>query len=191
MEFRTNTNLAVTGSLLDVANQSGLSIAESFMNVDAVILVDVSGSMSERDTASGESRYQVALAELEKLQSELPGKIAVCGFSDHTKFAVGGIPQFSQGMTDMVKALEFIKKVDGCGIKLILISDGEPDDSIATLKIARTFESKIDTVFVEKENSAGRNFLQQLSNATGGISVCQETEKLHFLGTNLKLLLGE
>lgn len=180
----------VKGSVLDVANQNNVSIAETFMSVDAVILVDVSGSMSEKDTRNGESRYQVALNELAKLQEELPGKIAVAGFSDHARFAVSGVPKFEQGMTDMVKALEFVKRVDGCGIKIILISDGEPNDEGETLKLARTFESKIDTVFVGKENSEGRIFLKRLSEATGGISVCQATEKLHYLGTNLKLLLG-
>lgn len=185
-----NQALMTKGSLLDVSQNSGLSIAESFMDVAAVILVDVSGSMIECDTNSGESRYNVALDELSKLQSELPGKIAVVGFSDNARFAVGGIPRFAQGMTDMVKALEFVKRVDGCGIKIILISDGEPNEEQATLKLAGTFETKIDTVFVGKETSDGRKFLLELSKRTGGISVCQETEKLHFLGTNLKLLLG-
>ena len=90
----------------------------------------------------------------------------------------------------MVKALEFVKRVDGCGIKIILISDGEPNDEAATLSCAKTFSTRIDTVFVGKETSEGRAFLKKLSDATGGISVCQETEKLHFLGTNLKLLLN-
>jgi von Willebrand factor type A domain len=186
----TQTKTAITGSILDMATKNGVSIAETFMSVDAVILVDVSGSMSDCDTASGDSRYDVALKELEVLQADLPGKLAVCEFSDKAKFAVGGIPVNRGGMTDMVKALEFVKKVDGCGIKIILISDGEPDDERATLKIAETFETKIDTVFIGQENSPGRKFLQELSKRTGGISVCQKTAKLHFLGTNLKLLLG-
>ncbi len=190
MNLEQNTFLAAKGSLLDVSQQSGLSIAESFMSVDAVILVDVSGSMMDCDTASGESRYQVALKELQNLQAELPGKLAVIGFSDHARFAVGGIPKFARGNTDMVKALEFVKRVDGCGIKLILISDGEPNEKHETLKTAETFETKIDTVFVGAENSPGRKFLMELSSRTGGISVCNETNKLHFLGSNLKLLLG-
>lgn len=180
----------VKGSIENIAKNNNTSIAETFMNIDAIILIDVSISMADKDTDSNQSRYDVALDELSKLQNNLPGKVAVISFSSFPSFCPNGIPNFDRGMTDMAKALKHIKIADGCGIKFILISDGEPNSKGDTLSIAKTFETKIDTIFIGKETSSGRDFLQKLSDLTGGISVTQETEKLHFLETNLQLLLN-
>lgn len=180
----------VTGSILDRALQTGQSFAESFLDCDAVIIVDVSASMDTSDAANGQTRFAAAAAQLEKLQNELPGKIAVCSFSDRAKFCATGLPKDTEGTTDMVNALEFLKDFDDCGIRLILISDGEPNDDDGTLQKAQTFVSKIDTVFVGSEMSAGREFLRKLSAATGGVSICQETAKLNGLSANVRLLLG-
>lgn len=180
----------VHGSILDRAIQTGASFAESFLDCDAVIMVDVSGSMSTPDAAFGQSRFQAANQQLEKLQGELPGRIAVCSFSDKAKFCATGLPRDTECTTDMVAALAFLKDFDDAGIRLILISDGEPNDEAGTLAAAGKFASKIDTVFVGSEMSAGREFLRKLSAATGGVSICQETKQLDGLSANVRLLLG-
>jgi tryptophan synthase alpha subunit len=90
----------------------------------------------------------------------------------------------------MVKLLKFLKDFDGLGIKIIVISDGEPDEKDETLRIAKTFATKIDTVFVGSETGRGRDFLRDLSTATGGISINNKTSELNLLSSNLRLLLG-
>lgn len=186
----SNTNTAIVkGSLAACARASGKTLAESFLSVDAILLVDCSASMSERDAPGEQSRYHAACAELAKLQEQLPGKLAVVAFSSSTQFCPSGKPDYLGGMTDMAAALRFIKPADGCGIRFVLISDGEPDSVSETLKVAGGFSTRIDTVFVGPEDGAGREFLRKLSAMTGGISAQQDTDKLNLLSENVTRLL--
>ena len=171
-------NQLVPGSLRVMAMKDKKSIAESFINADVICLIDVSGSMDTNDSRNNLSRYEVACQELTYLQKNLPGKIAVIGFSDDTEFYPGGIPKLQGGGTDMAKALRFIKIADLPGIKFILISDGEPNEIEVTLQIAATFTNKIDVIYVGPEsNPRGRDFLQKLAVATGGKSVTADRAK--------------
>lgn len=179
----------VKGSLLHVARESNRSLADSFMDVDAVIVVDVSSSMEIPDATGRRTRFDVASNELARLQNQLPGKLAVVSFSNHPQFDPSGKPDCRGGMTDMAAALRFIRPVDGCGVRLILISDGEPDDASDALKVAKKFKTKLDTIYIGPEDGAGRDFLRQLSEATGGASVTNEAAKLNLLSQNVRMLL--
>ena len=86
------SNAIVTGSLSDVAKREDVSLAESFLSCDAIILCDVSGSMGAYDSRGGKTRYEVALEELAALQAHMPGKLAIIAFSDNTLFVPGGVP---------------------------------------------------------------------------------------------------
>lgn len=187
---KRNYNAVAKGSLQDVARQSGLTLAEAFMSCDAVVIVDGSGSMMMIDVRPGEplTRHQAATAELARLQAELPGKVAVIAFSSSAEFCPSGFPRYIGGGTDMAAALEFVKVADGCGIKIILISDGEPDNADATLRLARGFTSKIDTVFIGREGAPGAEFLRRLAAATGGIATRTGTTELTQLGSTVRLL---
>lgn len=172
-----NTQI-VAGSISAIAQQNNKSIAESFLSCDVIIIVDTSGSMSTKDSRGGKSRYTVACEELTALQKNLPGKIAVIGFSDNTEFFPGGLPHFQGGGTDMAGVLQFVKVADLPDMHFFLISDGEPDDKQKTLSIAQTFQNKIDTIYVGSEsNPSGRDFLQRLARATGGQAVTAEAAK--------------
>jgi len=163
----------VPGSLSAVAARNGQSLAESFLNADAVIIVDTSGSMCTTDSRGGKSRYDVACEELAQLQAHMPGKLAVIAFSSHTMFCPGGqLPEVGVlGVsTNLADALQFAKVADVPGMRFIVISDGEPDDGKAALAVAKTYASRIDTIFVGPENDwhGGRAFLQRLAAASGG-----------------------
>lgn len=159
------------GSLSDIASQRGLSIAETFIGADVVIIVDESGSMGAHDGRGGKSRHNVALEELAKLQATLPGKIAVIAFSDSVMFIPGGQPILLGGGTDLTRALEFAKVADVADMRFIVISDGEPDDERGALNVASSFEGRIDCVFVGPEGEPfGRAFLNRLAKAKGGKS---------------------
>ena len=166
-----STAIAV-GSLSSVADGSKGALAESFLNVDALLVVDMSGSMAAKDAPGGVSRYDAAEKELRKLQEEMPGKIGVVGFSDRAAFCPGGVPERIGRSTDMAQALRLVLPMDGLA-SIILISDGCPDSESEALDVASRFRHKIDTVFIGSSEAtvwgtSGENFLKALAAATGG-----------------------
>lgn len=168
-----SNNAIVQGSLSQIAAQSGKSLAESFIHCDAVVIVDTSGSMDAND-AQGVTRYTAACRELTALQATQPGRIAVISFSDRAVFCPGGIPEFLGSGTDMAAALQFARIADVPGMGFYLISDGQPDDEGETLRIARQFQNRINTIFVGPEGDRGQEFLQRLAAATGAASYVAE-----------------
>ncbi len=165
------TNQIVAGSLGAVAAQNKKSIAENFVNANAIILVDTSGSMEQTDSRGGKSRYDAACAELKNLQASLPGKLALLSFSSEVIFCPNGIPFQYSAMTDLAKALKFAKIADVSGMRFIVISDGEPDSESEALSVAATFKNRIDTIFVGPEGGSGQAFLCKLAKASGGKNV--------------------
>jgi len=180
----------IPGSLTSISQTSNKSLAESFLSVDVLLLVDMSGSMTMNDAQDGKARHEVATSELRRLQSEMPGKIGVVAFSGRVEFCPSGVPTPFFDTTDMAKALQFVKPADGTGIRFILISDGLPDDAGGTLRVARTFESHIDTIYIGPESgwdSHGREFLKRLANVTGGQHV--KSKEIAQLAEPVMLLL--
>jgi len=178
----------VPGSLGAIAQQSGMSLAESFLNADIVILIDTSGSMHNADMRDGEnlSRYAVACDELKKIQASLPGKIALLSFSSDVQFCPSGIPFDFGGMTELAKALRFAKMADVDGMRFIVISDGEPDSEADALSIAKTYKNKIDTIYIGPANGGGKKFLERLAQVSGGQDITINTKEL---ASSVKLLL--
>lgn len=171
-------NQIIPGSLAAIAEQENKTIAETFVNADLVVIVDTSGSMNTHDSRGGRSRYKVACEELAAIQANHPGKIAVIAFSNFPMFCPDGIPHYFGEGTDMAEALRFAKIADVPGMNFILISDGEPDDCSTTLSIARTFQNKINVIYVGPEDKpSGRKFLEELAAATGGQSVTADRAK--------------
>lgn len=168
------TDQLVIGSIADVAAKSGASLAETFIDCDAVVIVDVSGSMDTHDSRDSKSRYEVALEELAALQRALPGKIAVIAFSTNPIFVPGGAPPFLGGTTNLTGALQFAKVADvpTGDMRFFVISDGEPDNEHTAMDVAKGYYNRIDTIFVGSEYMfLAHNFLQQLAAASGGQSV--------------------
>lgn len=156
------------GSVADVARANGTTVAKAFLAADVVVIVDTSGSMGARDSRGGNSRYDIAVEELRKVQERNPGAVAVVSFSDSVEFCPDGNPINLSGGTDVESALKYVKQVDGM-VKFVLISDGEPDDEQDALNVAKTFKSKVNTIYVGPEiGNGGRDFLRRLANLTGG-----------------------
>lgn len=178
----------IKGSMAAVAASNNMSLAESFMDVDAVIVVDTSGSMDQMDSVGGRSRYEQACKELEALQGSLPGKIAVLSFSSTVMFCPSGRPTNLEGGTDIAGALQFAKAIDVPGITFILISDGQPDDEMAAMNVAKTYKNKISTIYVGPESRpTGRKFLKRLAAVTGGQAMT--SDRVKELATDIKHLL--
>lgn len=182
-------NQLVKGSLADVAKARGETLAESFLDADCIVIVDVSGSMESEDAAGGKSRYKVACDELAALQSTMPGKIAVIAFSHETVFCPNGVPLNIGGSTDLAGALTFAKAADVPDMRFVVISDGEPNDSTSALAVAKSYQNRIDVIYVGSEISpTGRDFLTKLAKASGGQAVT--ADRVTQLSSKVQLLLA-
>jgi hypothetical protein len=179
----------VYGSLQDVAQKEKKPIAHVFLTVDALVMVDTSGSMDQPDCPGGRRRHDVACEQLIKLQRDLPGKIGLISWNSYQNFCPGGVPTTPCGGTDMAGVLKFVKPADGTSIKLILISDGEPDDESKALALASQFKSKIQTIYIGPESGYGREFMRKLAMATGGVSVSQSVKDIANLQQTVTKLL--
>ena len=162
----------VRGSLGQLARDNNKSLAEMWINVDAVILVDISGSMNSTDARGGKSRYDVAQEELARLQGTMPGKLAIIAFSRDTLFVPSGSLPDTQGTTNLAGALKFARAADSIpDMRFVVISDGEPDAERAALDEARLYRNRIDTIYVGPENGGGLAFLQKLARLKNGTSM--------------------
>lgn len=185
--MKQSTALAVKGSLQESQKNHKVTFAEAFMTVDAIVIVDISASMSTQDVdAEGgvRSRHEEANNQLQRLQARHPAKIAVVAFSNDSQFCPSGVLPPVQSSTNMLGALQFVAPADDTGIKFILVSDGEPDDPQGTLAFARTLKTSINTIFVGK--GRGGDFMRELAQATKGRSVEKGVELLE---ENITLLL--
>lgn len=181
------TSAIIPGSIASVSERRNISLAESFIEADALICLDVSSSMGEHDAPSGRTRYEFGCEQLTRVQGENPGKCALISYSSYPQFIPGGVAPFSGGSTNLTAALEFIAIADGT-MKVIIISDGYPDNAETALAVASRFKSKIDTIFCGSETDAtGRDFLRRLAAASGGIAA--DSFKATDLGKTVGLLL--
>lgn len=163
----STTSTVALGSVKSIAQEQGISLAQAFLSVECIIVVDVSGSMHAADSRGGKTRYTVACEELRKLQETMPGRIAVVSFSDAAKYVPSGVPLLDGGGTDLATALRFVHIADGT-VRFFVISDGQPNDEAAALAAAKRFKSKIDCIFVGPEGGYGQEFLHRLAKASGG-----------------------
>jgi len=179
----------VPGSLSSLARQQGVSLAETFLNVDAIILLDVSGSMVATDARGGRSRFDIACEELTRLQATLPGKLAIIQFASFPIFRPNGLPTNPHGTTDLAAALKFVQVADVGDMRFIVVSDGEPDNEAEALKVAARYQGRIDTIYVGPEDGAGQEFLSRLARINKGKSVL--AAQAHELAAHTeRLLLG-
>ncbi len=185
-----NKALVVKGSIMSMSTRGNKTLAEAIVESELMCAVDVSGSMNTPDANDGQQRYAAACNELARIQSTFPGKVLIIPFSDKAYFEPSGFPPYMGSGTNMVAALEMLHMADDSGIKLVLISDGFPDNDEETLRMARKFRSPIHTVFIGVRGSAGHMFMEQLAKLTGGIADIHETRNMKALGGSLQKLLG-
>jgi len=190
---RKTTDIA-KGSLSDVAIKEDISLAEAFAGARLIILLDVSGSMGEEDAPSSDgliSRHQAAEMQVRQLQEKYDGKVALFCFSNDVMFAPNGVPIRLDGLTAMNNALKYIKRADGIGIDIIMISDGSPTDGEEdVLRTASTFKQKIDCIYIGGDDiydRSGKAFLRKLADMTGGRFV--KTEEVAVFYSDVEQLM--
>lgn len=157
----------VAGSLAALAQRQNVGVACLFADATHVVVVDVSGSMANADSRGGRRRIDVAREELAKLQAQHPGRLAIIGFSERARFLPGGVVPEAETNTDLAGALGYARRVDGTGLALVVITDGQPDDATAALAEAQRFTCRIDVVFVGDEADAGAQLFCKLLARSG------------------------
>ena len=59
-----NSSIVVRGSVQDIAQRQGQSLAETVMGVDLIVIVDCSGSMDAPDAPGGRTRCRLTAGEV-------------------------------------------------------------------------------------------------------------------------------
>ena len=147
-------NPIIIGSQSDIANKQNISLAESFLSAEMILLVDVSGSMNYNDAPNNMNRWEYAQKQLTHLQGLYPGKIALVEFSSNVFYQPGGKMSPPNGSTDMAAGLKFVKVADDCELKIIIVSDGDPDSKNQALNEASKFKTQIDAIYCGKEGGS-------------------------------------
>lgn len=189
-KLKTTDGNVVKGSIQDVANQTGQSMADAMLGAQYVAIIDISISMDTRD-AKGEGslsirRFDAAVQALNSLQGSMPGQWIIIEFSSTHQIVPSGAIHSPNGFTNLAGALEFAKQFNGMGLKFYLISDGEPDSKSAALNVARTWQDKLDVICVG--GATGSEFMRELAAVTGGIQTDLNEFSPKALESTLKLL---
>lgn len=127
--------------------------------------LDVSGSMDDK---IGEKRK---INHLRDVMAKYPDAKILC-FSSNIKKASGtqSIPD-PGGSTNLAGAFKYINenmmKIEPPE-RIVLVSDGEPDDERGALERAKNLSLPIDIIFIGEKDSKGHKFMHQLATATGG-----------------------
>ena len=161
----------VKGSVAQVATSNRTTLGQAiFDNVEVLLMVDRSYSMTTNDGPDRTTRFDQAIKASGNVQREHPGKVLILQFDDEWAFKPNGYIDYPGGGTDITGLLHYIKRlgIDDMGIKLILTSDGE-DNADGAVQIAEKFNCKIHTIFCGA--GGGSRTLDAIAKASGGASL--------------------
>jgi hypothetical protein len=156
---------------------------------DCVLLLDVSGSMA--DYAGEKTKIQqlsevVNSGDFKKLK-----KIIFSGFVREVQF----VDLRTYGSTDLASGVRYLSVFPGLK-KVILVSDGCPDDEYSALNEGRILASrgvKVDIIYLGPGGDQGEAFMKQLAALTGGQATTIKTSNLLIaedIKREMKLLLA-
>ncbi len=142
-------------------NLNKLNLDKDDVIQDSIFLLDVSGSM---DTQVDKERK---IDHLRKVMTKYPKGRKICFATkpydeEHSKT----IPE-PDGGTDLARAIIYVQKMYAFK-KIVLVSDGEPDDDIAAIRAAKACNVPIDIIYIGKEKGRGASFMAMLARETGG-----------------------
>jgi len=188
-----NNLTIVTGSTADLAQKANISLAEAFMEVEVMVVLDVSYSMKADDAPGNKTREQYAQEQLTTLQQRYAGKVGLIAFADRAAYLPGGyVENVGLGSSTAISAgLQEAMGSSQALIPIFLITDGEPnyDDEEKTIKLAQELPGPLHCIYVGPEGGEGYFFLQRLGKAAGAESVKKATEIGSFLNELQDVLL--
>ena len=141
---------------------------ETQLEIDArpILLLDVSGSMAQ---IVNEKR------KIDILRETVINFIGVRMFvfstyTTETKY----IPE-PQESTDLTNAFRYLKSYINKDTNLVLVSDGEPNDSESALNEAKSLGIPVNVVYIGNLGSSGEDFMKRLARLTNGKEITAET----------------
>ncbi len=184
----------IKGSISSIATNGDTALA--ILNATVALVCDRSSSMNEY-TKSRKTRAQLEDEVVTELQSRYSGKIAVVGFNSSAYLCEDGVLPSPTSDTSFGAAFEVAEALSDAGLRVILVSDGEPneiqyqggEDQLLTNAKCK-FHGNMDCIFVGDENSAGERFMQRLAEAVGGsATLCDLNEGSRLLEETIETLL--
>ena len=145
-----------------------------------IFLLDISGSM---DTYVGD---RSKLDHLRYIMTDYPEAMKICFSSDvYCNVDRNGnvdcvIPTSAHGSTDLAGAIRYMRGLAKRPERIVLISDGEPDDMSAAIREATGFSVPIDIIFIGQKGSPGERFMINLAKFTGGRQFTIEDKSANF-----------
>lgn len=146
-------------------NFEKLNLHKEDVRKKRLFVLDVSGSMDDK---VGEKRK---INHLRDVMATYQDAKILC-FSSNIKKAsdTQSIPD-PGGSTNLGGAFKHIHqnlmKIDAPE-RLVLVSDGEPDDEQDALEQAKNLSLPVDIIFIGEKESRGNRFMHKLSSVTGG-----------------------
>lgn len=131
------------------------------------LMLDCSSSMKHK-MRNGKTRIEGLREVVKGVQADRPCQMIAFGPNNgegRTVFFVGGVPA-PEGMTPLAEAILFAKEQNAG--RVVVISDGWPDNPQAATEAAVAFGGQVDVVFVGDPGDPGAAFLKSLAEATGG-----------------------
>ena len=141
---------------------------ETQLEIDArpILLLDVSGSMHQ---------YVNNKRKIDILRETVANFTGVRMFvfstyTNETKY----IPE-PQESTDLANAFRYLKSYINKDTNLVLVSDGEPNDSESALNEALSLHIPVNVVYIGNIGSSGEDFMKMLARITNGKEITVET----------------
>lgn len=158
---KTETEQKVGG--LDLTKKMELNFNK--LNLDkpevleqTLFILDISGSMM--DSIDGRRKID----HLRDVMKKYPNAEKIC-FSHHVWIS-DEIPE-PNGSTDLAMAFRYVRD-NNISKRIVLISDGEPNDKTEALKEAKKLSHPVDIIFIGEEDSNGGEFMEKVAKETGG-----------------------
>ncbi len=152
----------------------------------SLLLVDVSGSMSE-PIAAGGRKIDALRTVVATLREGHPVPIAAFGGNGRVVLLDTAVPEPSGG-TPMAEAIDYAA---GQGAThAVMVTDGLPASESATLASARMFGGPIDVFYIGDGRDSGARFAEALAAATGGTVNLTDLGKPKELAGKITLMLG-
>ena len=151
--------------LLNLEKPLSINLVKSLraldLNLDkSLFILDISGSMASR--IKGKRKID----SLREVMEKIPNARIIC-FSSQV-YRTSNIPE-PNGSTKMDLAFNNIGLNDLMILdKIVLISDGEPDNVSSALSSAKVLKRPIDVIYIGEKGDSGEIFMDTLAKNTGG-----------------------
>jgi Mg-chelatase subunit ChlD len=169
----TATDLIATQNAIEKLNKS---LAKSSLDdlvkaktQRSLLLVDCSGSMGEIVQNPGERairKIDALRKVVDDLRTTHPVPVAAFGVRAQGQVEVVDVVPEPQGGTPLDLAILFGK--DQGATRLVVVTDGEPNDESSAFEAATQFGGPIDVFYVGHRHGRGPAFAKELAERTGG-----------------------